>query len=283
MLGRRESNHGSLLKAALLIVGIQIAIGVVLAMEAGKRNGKNMALLFAVCLISSHGSLLGTWGALSSWRPPARLLVLAISTIFLTAELGLAAKLSPIASLLIAIAPIARQFAFLSVRSIGTSFLQLDSSVRRAQSARPQFTIMQILAFTTIIALLTSISRFISVPTKPLLPIRLGDDYLVDMATFSLCAMFVAMASSWSLFSLRWSSLQWLATLGAPVLAGVFPLIYRGGPEPWIFVFVAFIQEAIIGMALLPLRALGYRCIKRGFSSTDSPSSSIERSSAIFR
>ncbi|HUY90078.1 MAG TPA: hypothetical protein VMV10_15180 [Pirellulales bacterium] len=256
-------------KLAIGIIAIQLAAGAVLTLEAANRSGRSTPLLFCLCLLSTHACLLGMWGALSKWGAAWRLSMLATGGAIVGTEFHLAAKLPVDATLLIALTPVGCLFAFHGVRLIRSRFVLLDRP-SLTRSARPQFTILQVLALTTIVAVVAAFARFISLPHRPLLRIRLADDYLLDMATFSLCAILVAVVCSWALFSVHWSGLHWLAILITPVFAGLFPIFYRSGPEPWIFVVVSFVQEVTLGCALVPLRLLGFRLVRRESPRTES-------------
>lgn len=249
-------------KLAIGIIASQLAAAVVLILDAANRNGRSMPLLFCLCLLSAHACLLGMWGALSKWDAVWRLSILTTGGAIVGTEFHLAAKLPIDATLLIALAPVGCLFALHRIVLIRSRFVLFDrDSLKR--STRPQFTILQVLSFTTIVAVVAAFARFVSLPDRPLLQIRLADDYLLDVATFSLCAILVTAVCSWALFSVRWSGRYWLAILSTPVIAGLFPIFYRNGPDPWIFVLVSVVQAAILCSVLLPLRLLGYRFVRR--------------------
>jgi hypothetical protein len=84
---------------------------------------------------------------------------------------------------------------------------------------------------------------------------------VLDIVTFSLCAIPVSIVCSWAAFSFRWSLSHWLAILLAPIAAGLFPMLYRGGPDAWVFAIVCLVQEAAAASALAPLRFHGYRFV----------------------
>lgn len=247
---------------AIIIIAIQLAAGATLTLEVANRTGKSPILLFCLCLLTCHASLLGLWGAISKWRSVWRFSILAIGGIILTTEFHLAAKMSVIASLVVALTPVACLFAFHRAALIQASFVLLDPATLK-RTAHAQFTILQVFALTTLVAIVTALTGIVSSPHNSLLGIRLANDYLVDMVTFSLCVVPVSIACVWALFSVRWGSPHWLALLIVPVLGGLFPPFYRSGPEPWVFVAVSFIQEVLVASVILPLRLQGYRFVRR--------------------
>lgn len=234
-----------------------------MTLEVANRTGKSLALLFCLCLLSSHASLLGLWGALSGWRFTWRLWILAIGGIVLATEFRLAAnELTIASSLFFALMPIACLFAFHSAALIRASFVLLDPATLK-RTAHVQFSILQMFALTTVVAIATLLGRSVTWPHRPLISTWTADHYLVDMATFSFCAIPVSIICAWALFSVRWGWLHWLAVLIVPALVGLFPIFYRSGPEPCIFVAVSFIEEVVVASAILPLRLFGYRFVRR--------------------
>ena len=245
-----------------IIIGAQLAASVVLAMAAGA-GYKNNFLLFSMVAISSHASLLGMWGGLSSWSGGWRLLIFGVGGVFLGTELRLASQLTQEESFFIAMAPIACQFVIQNLRLKKSRFSLLDGSVFALQSLRPQFSIFQMLTLTAIVASGIAVCQQASFPTGRAACISGIDDYMLDIITFMLCAIAVGWASSWLLFSMRWSWRHAFTILTAPVGIGLIPVLYRQGPEPWIFVVASLLQQAAIVSVLLPIRMQGYRFVAR--------------------
>ena len=194
-------------RLAIIVIAVQLAAGGTLTLELANHTGKSPILLLCLCLLTCHASLLGLWGSLSKWRSVWRFSILAIGGIILATEFHLAAKLSVIASLFVALTPIACLFAFHSAALTQANFVLLDLAVLK-RTAHVQFTILQVFAFTTIVAIVAALARIVSFPPYSLLGIRFADHYLVDMVTFSFCSIPASIACVWALFNVRWGGLN---------------------------------------------------------------------------
>jgi hypothetical protein len=240
-------------------------IGLGLTIATARGPDKSNELLFCLCLLFSQAGLLGVWGGSSPAQALWRIATLCLGATVLVAEVLFAAKVTLPTSILLTLLPIACLGGPLFANRRWQ--IQLCAPGGTKSHGPPQFSIYQMLVFTTVVAVIITVIRLL-VSIASILPSRATpfvrlpiDDYLVAMFSFSLCSILVVWGCLWGMLGTQKHSARRSALGLVPLVVGMLPVLFRGGHEWWIFIFASFVMELMVGVTLLAARLAGYRLI----------------------
>ncbi len=244
---------------------LHLALALGLTIGAAPIPERSLVLLFCMCVLMSQASLLGVWVASTTARGRRQVGLFCTACVILVAETFFAAKVNLFAATLLALAPTAC-LAGLLYRARQHVRIQRCPPNSELHVQPLQVSISQILGFTAGVAVFLAVAKELAHVSRtvqsvePLVRVSI-DSYLLDMLSFSLCAVPVASCCVWLTLSNRRSRARLVVLFLLPVATGMLPTVFRTGHEWWIFVFASVVMELIVGSTLLLARFDRYRLV----------------------